>query len=372
MPSADIGTHVAATLTMIKLGCGSQETLRRAKFLADARVELGWALRAAARERQEASQPWAAADAAAGLRREAVSRYPADGPIIYLGESHGGGEVSQARTDAHAATAVAMIQMAADSQDPLRRAKILADAQMQLGWTLRAAVEECQQAGKTWAAIGEAIGLPRETAFRQWRSDGPIITAKPVQSKTSPGVTQMHRPADEAVYAFRSQAGRWFGPSDALPEGQFTDGVLHFEPAEPVSPFAGQLLTMRYGPWDQDVSVHACQVLEPGGQQRRVRVTHAVLDFLFGDGQTPLRQAMTALVHATGMNPRVRPQLRAAIEQAASAMVPGVPLKQFIASVEAVVSLAPLAVADEHVMVAMRRLERVVTEYRAWAAAASR
>jgi hypothetical protein len=30
-----------------------------------------------------------------------------------------------------------------------------------------------------------------------------------------------------------------------------------------------------------------------------------VVDFLFGDGQTSLRQAMTALTHAALMNPKV-------------------------------------------------------------------
>jgi hypothetical protein len=43
-----------------------------------------------------------------------------------------------------------------------------------------------------------------------------------------------------------------------------------------------------------------------------------------------------------------------------------VPAEQFIAAVEKVVTRAPLAVADQHVVIAMRRLERVVDEYRTW------
>jgi hypothetical protein len=265
------------------------------------------------------------------------------------------------------AKAIAMVQMSLGTQDPLWRTKYLSDAQMQLGWALRAAVEECREAGMSWQAIGNALSVPRETVFRQYSAGGPVITAKPVQSMDSPGVTEMHRPAIEAVYAFRAQDGQWFGPYDVLPAGEFTDGTLRFEPAQPVNAFAGQVLIIRFGPWDHDVSVHACQVTLPDGTPRRVRVTHTVLDFMFGDGQTPLRQAMTALEHATALNPQVPAPLRAAIDQAARKMGIGVPAEQFIAAVEKVVLLAGLAFGDEHVETAMRRLKRVVGEYRTWA-----
>jgi hypothetical protein len=271
-------------------------------------------------------------------------------------------------TDAHASTTISMIHMGAEAQNPLWRAKYLSDAQMQLGWALRAAVEECQEAGMTWQVIGDALNVPKETIFRQYAARGPVITAKPVQSKNSPGVTDMHRPATEAVYAFRSQNGTWFGLHDALPTGDFTDGTLHFEPpTQPGNPFAGQVLAMRFGPWNHDVSVHACQVTLPDGTLRRVRVTHEVLDLMFGDGQTPLRQAMTALVHATMLNPAVPQSLRAAVDEAARKMGIGVPADQFIAAVAKVVSLASLAAADTHTTTAMRRLERVIEEYRIWA-----
>ena len=143
--------------------------------------------------------------------------------------------------------------------------------------------------------------------------------------------------------------------------------TLRFEPAQPTSPFAGQVLTMRLGPQERDVSVHACQVTLPDGTPRRVRVTHAVLDFMFGDGQTPLRQAMTALTHAAVMNPRVPAPLQAAIDQAARAMGLGVPVEQFIAAVEKVMALTGLDPADKNVATAMRRLEQVLEEYHTWA-----
>ncbi len=138
-----------------------------------------------------------------------------------------------------------------------------------------------------------------------------------------------------------------------------------------MSPFAGQVFTMRSGHWDHDVSVHAPQVILPDGMPRRVRVTHEVLDFMFGDGQTPLRQAMTALVNATVVNPRVDPRLQTLIDQAAGRMGLGTAPEQFIAAVEAVVAQASLAASDDHVMIAMRRLKRLVAEYRTWAKVAA-
>ena len=261
---------------------------------------------------------------------------------------------------------ITMIQMGLGAQGPQQRAKYLSDAQMQLGWALRAAVQECQEAGLSWQAIGTALGVPKETLFRQFSAGGPVITAKPVQSRASPGATIMHQSGVEAVYAFRSQNGNWFGPHKALPDGEFTDGILHFEPAQSASPFAGQVLTMRLGPQEGDVSVHACQVTMPDGAPRRVRVTHAVLDFMFGDGQTPLRQAMTALTHAAMGNPRVPTQLQAVIDQAAGAMSLGVPVERLTDAVARVVTLVGLDADDENVAAAISCLEQVALEYQTW------
>ena len=272
----------------------------------------------------------------------------------------------RANADEPGRATITMIQMGLGAQDPQQRAKYLSDAQMQLGWALRAAVQECQEAGLSWQAIGTALDVPKETLFRQFSAGGPVITAKPVQSMNSPGATTMHRSGVEAVYAFRSQNENWFGPHTALPDGEFTDGTLHFEPAQPASPFAGQVLTMRFGPQERDVSAHACQVTLPDGAQRRVRVTHAMLDFMFGDGQTPLRQAMTALTHAAMGNPRVPAQLQAVIDQAARAMSLGVPAERLIAAVARVVALVGPDAADENVAAAIRRLEQVALEYSIW------
>jgi len=105
------------------------------------------------------------------------------------------------------------------------------------------------------------------------------------------------------------------------------------------------------------------------------RASHAVnslvgsIDFLFGDGQTPLRQAMTALTHAAKWNPRVHPQLQAVIDWAAPKMGHEVRSGSSSARWRAWWALEPLAIGDENVTIAMRRLQRVVEEYRAWAGA---
>jgi hypothetical protein len=66
-------------------------------------------------------------------------------------------------TDARASSVAAMIEMARQQQHPLRRAQILAEAQPHLGWALRSAVAECLDNRHTWAEIGAAVSMPRET-----------------------------------------------------------------------------------------------------------------------------------------------------------------------------------------------------------------
>jgi hypothetical protein len=204
--------------------------------------------------------------------------------------------------------------------------------------TLRAVVEERKEAALSWQAIGTELGGPKE----------------------------MHWSGVDVVYAFRSQNGNWFGPHTALPNGEFTDGTLHFEPAQPTNPFVGQVLTMRFGPQERDVSAHACQVTLPDGSPRHVRVTHAVLDFMFGDGQTPLRQAVAALTHAAIGNPRVPALLQAVIGQAARMMTLAVPVERLTTAVDRVVAIVGPDAADENVAAAIRRLEPVALEYRMW------
>ena len=114
-------------------------------------------------------------------------------------------------TEARIATAVAMLDAARRARDPLVRAQILSEVQYQIAWSLREAVVDCQDSERrrSWADIGNAIGLPRETAWRQFKAGGPLVTVKPYQSADSPLSDSQPQPftADSAIYAFRDQAG---------------------------------------------------------------------------------------------------------------------------------------------------------------------
>jgi hypothetical protein len=279
-------------------------------------------------------------------------------------------------TDSLAMNAVEMIKMACGAGDPIKRAQILAEAQPQLAWALRSAVEECQDSDLPWTQIGDRIGLPRETVYRQWASGGPIVTVRAQQAK--PASDQPS--AVDAVFAFQSEDDQWWPPGDDVPADEFVTAMLPFNPANPANRFAGQLLRVRIGRRDQEVSFYSVQVRLADGTERRVRVTNEVMDLLFGDGQTPLRQALTQVVHAAVGNDAVDGAFQhvahqAALAQAQSAPAAGenrIPDAELVAAVHAVLDQArnfPDGL-DEHSAQAVRRLAQVVEDYERWRRAA--
>lgn len=286
-------------------------------------------------------------------------------------------------TNARAHNAAEMIQMASASQDPIRRAQILADAQWQLGWALRSAVEECVNSKRSWSEIGQVLGISKESAWRQWDSQGPIVAARAAQSKTSANVTTLQ--PDVAIYAFQTENGTWFGPHDELPDGQYKTAFMPFNPPNPeTNRFATQSLRARYGRWSGDVSFHAALVIEPDGTQRRIRVTDEILNMLFGDGQTALRRALTALVHATIYSNDVDSTFRGLVEHAAhvqarsvaaGATAPGEEVRtpaEFVKAIQDVLDAGERSVPrDPRVGLALQRLKSVVSDYTAWARAAA-
>ncbi|MGO4856270.1 hypothetical protein [Arthrobacter sp. 2MCAF14] len=269
-----------------------------------------------------------------------------------------------------AENAVRLIEMASLSGEPLRRAQLLAEAQAQVAWTLRAAVGECTDAGVSWAKIGEAVGMPRESIFRQFSTGAPIVALKPVQTPTSPNMKDpRNQSTGQAIFAFQTpDDGVWRGSPALLPEGQHRMAALPFNPPMAIgSDFAGQMLMVRYGEVTKDVSAHYVQVVESDGNRRPVRMTYEVFNLLFGDGQTPLRRAMTDVVHAVLSNELNPAQLREVVGRAAKAMNPGVPLAEFAAAVNAVIEtrqgIVPTDASSDE---AIRRLKRAVAEFEAW------
>jgi hypothetical protein len=273
-------------------------------------------------------------------------------------------------TETRIKTLVAMLEQTYQSRDPLVRLRILAEAQYQLGWALREAVVDADEAGKTWAQIGEAIELPRQSAWRQYKAGGPLVVVKAYQSVDSPLADSERGPTtDTAVYAFRAEDGDWFGPVDGLEYDDFDTGWLAFDPPiAPGSKFAGEELLVRYGPWDEEASFFAPLIRDsPTGELRRVRATHEVIDWLFGDGQVAVRQAMTAVAQARAVIPSVDRKLSEVIHLATVAQGRLDSPQAFIDAAERVAEHGQLGYRSGlQIKDALERLERAVQQYRAW------
>lgn len=117
------------------------------------------------------------------------------------------------------------------------------------------------------------------------------------------------------------------------------------------------------------MSFHAPQITEKNtGRPVRVRATYEVIDWLFGDGQTALRQAMTKVAHAVATTPNANQTLVELVEKATTAQNPDLPIEHFIA---AAAELAGHAVADcrdsASLSRALRELERAVRQRQVWA-----
>jgi hypothetical protein len=277
-----------------------------------------------------------------------------------------------------AQNAIAIIELACTTSDPAKRAQLLAEAQPQLGWALRSAIEECEAAGLSWADVGQRVGLPRETVYRQYQAGGPVVTVRAAQTKSSPNLVGRTASGVEAIFAFQDEDGRWWGSPDVLPVGEFSTAALLFQPANPDSNrYAGQVLRVRFGQLEQDVSFASAQVQLGDGTPRRVRVTYEIVNLLLEDGQTPLRRALTQAIHAAVGNPQVDGTFqdlawRAAHAQAQSTSATPVeeriPAAEFVAAVKEMLAEADRNPSglDEHARLAVRRLERVVEDYDAW------
>jgi hypothetical protein len=276
-------------------------------------------------------------------------------------------------TEARIATAVAMLETAFRAQNPLTRAQLLAQVQYQAAWGLREAVADCQDGDprRSWGEIGKAIDLPRETVWRQYAAGGPLVTVKPWQSPDSPLSRSQLRPdtTDNAIFAFRDMAGNWFGPADAVEDQDCGAGWLSFNPPyAPGSRFAGQELRVRFGPWDGDVTFHAPHITEEDtGRVIPIRATHEVVDWLLGDGETALRQAMTKVAQAIATTPDADPALIELVDRATTAQNPDLPINEFIAAAAKVAAHTPPGYRFNAILSqALTDLERAIQQRRAW------
>jgi hypothetical protein len=220
---------------------------------------------------------------------------------------------------------------------------------------------------RSWADIGKAIELPRETAWRQFTVGAPLVMVNPWQPANSPLSGSQPQPftADSAIYAFRDQDGNWFGSADALEEDRYRTGWLSFNPPNaPANLFGRQEFLVRHGPWDGDVTFVAPEIIEKGtGRLVRIRATYEVVDWLLGDGQTALRQAMTQVAHAVAITPNTDPALAEPVDEATRARNPDLPIEGFVAAAAEVAGHAASGYRDSaRLDMALTELERAVRQ----------
>src|SRR5690349_12423844 len=79
-------------------------------------------------------------------------------------------------TDIRAQSVIELVSAAILSDEPTYRAEMLAEAQRQIGWTLRSAVTECQDAEVAWRNLASVSGMAHDRLFRQYSAGGPIVT----------------------------------------------------------------------------------------------------------------------------------------------------------------------------------------------------
>jgi DNA-binding phage protein len=278
-------------------------------------------------------------------------------------------------TNTQAANVVGMLNLAMGSNDPIKRAQILAEAQPQLAFALRSAVEECLDAQRPLAQIADWIGLPRETLHRQLNGGGPVVTVRAERGKAEVSADSQPR---MAVYAFQDESDQWWGEPTLLPPEEFITAMLPFSPVNTGNRFANQVLRVRVGPVQDDVSFSSAQVRLADGSERRVLVTYIVINLLFEDGQSPLRRAVVQVINAVLSNRKIPQEFRDLVHRADFTLVETAPevgtmeTAEFIEAVRAVVAATESFKKsfDPYSSLALNRLRQVVSDYERWSRAA--
>ena len=99
----------------------------------------------------------------------------------------------------------------------------------------------------------------------------------------------------------------------------------------------------------------------------RIRATHEVIDWLFGDGQIALRQAMTKVAQAITVTANIHPKLAELVDKATTAQNPNMPIEDFIAAVTDVAEHAVLGYRDDATLSrALHEPERAVRQRQVW------
>jgi len=191
------------------------------------------------------------------------------------------GEPDGSVTDVHTRSVITLLESVLASRDPSRRAQYLAEAQRQLGWAQRRAIDECQRRNLSWRQIGAALGMAHDALYRQYASGGPVVTASPFYRRES---RNMQTTAQLTV-AFRTvDDGRLHVLAEADVQG-LDSFTMPFNPGGP-SPYAGRDLQYYYRPVPDlavaDLGRSAGYTLRPDGLGVAFCITEEVMDELFG------------------------------------------------------------------------------------------
>jgi hypothetical protein len=153
------------------------------------------------------------------------------------------------------------------------------------------------------AARTAVAGIKRDTVSEMRSPSVGYLTIAERLGLTKGRVQQIAnapRKSYPAAYAFRDENGAWHGEPGLLPAGAFRESptCIAFAPADKYNPLAGQVLDVRFGEIDHDdrVSLYTLPVRLADGSALNLRMTHAVMDALFGPArtETPEREAWEA------------------------------------------------------------------------------
>lgn len=184
-------------------------------------------------------------------------------------------------TDVHTQNVIVLLQSVLASGDPSRRAQFLAEAQRQLGWAQRHAIDECQHHKLSWRQIGAVVGLAHDALYRQYASGGPVVTVSPFYRRESRNM----QTTTQLAVAFRTVDDghlHVLAETDVHGLESFT---MPFNPSGP-SPYAGRDLEYYYRPVPglavPDLGRSAGYTLRPEGFGIAFCITEEVMDELFG------------------------------------------------------------------------------------------
>ena len=135
-----------------------------------------------------------------------------------------------------------------------------------LEWCMRCLLSsDPQEVDRSWAEIGEAVRLPRETVWRQFKAGGPLVAVKPYQSADSPLSETERRPWTAASVASNEPGAAHRGWTS--PPAEFIDAVAGVADSAVLGYRVGLQLTQARQRLERAVSQYQAWALRAGAQK---------------------------------------------------------------------------------------------------------